>query len=210
MAQTWIERAKSRMHEMGISQQTLAQSLGSTRGAVGHYLSGRRNPNLQQIQIIAKKLQVHPAWLLYGQEIMEIREEQAAYSSIQAAQYNIPVTGTTVSGPGNVIEGQIKLTTQSNNCYALNIVGPDYSPRMYEGEAILIDPDLEPSPGDEVIIKSGNGVSLYTLINIRNQKITLNELNKKQARKVIELSDIQFIHCIVAVIRDNVIKRDPL
>lgn len=81
---------------------------------------------------------------------------------------------------------------------------------MYEGEAILIDPDLEPAPGDDVIIKSENDASLYTLISIRNQKITLNELNKKQNRKLIDLSDIQFIHCIVAVIRDNLIKRGPL
>lgn len=197
------------MQELGISQQTLAESLGSTRGAVGHYLSGRRNPNLKQIHHITEILMVSPAWLLYGQGAMEIQDSRAEYSPNQTGEYVVPVTGTTGSGPGNVIGGQSGLVLRLNKCYALSISGTDYSPRMYEGELILIDPDLDPVPGDEVIIKSDNIVELYTVINIRGQKITVNSLHKQPERKVFNISDIQYIHCIVAIVRDNIIQRTP-
>ncbi|WP_445083930.1 helix-turn-helix domain-containing protein [Candidatus Vondammii sp. HM_W22] len=48
MRRNWFDRAKECMKLAGVSQGTIAEALGCTRGAVGHYLSGRRNPTLSQ------------------------------------------------------------------------------------------------------------------------------------------------------------------
>ena len=54
----WKDRAKARMAELGLRQQDLIPVLGvETRGAVGHYLSGRRAPSTEQLVALAKVLQ---------------------------------------------------------------------------------------------------------------------------------------------------------
>lgn len=45
----WNELAKSRMKELKITQEGLAEKLGVTQGAVAHWLSGRREPDLGTI-----------------------------------------------------------------------------------------------------------------------------------------------------------------
>ena len=63
----WIEIARKRMTDMGISQDDLCEVLGvKTRGAVGHYLNGRREPTLAQLRALAKKLGMGLAEMLEG------------------------------------------------------------------------------------------------------------------------------------------------
>jgi transcriptional regulator with XRE-family HTH domain len=192
------------MQEMGITQQSLAHALGSTRAAVGHYLSGRRNPNLRQIQIISETLKVTPAWLLYGYGVAAIHEGQADYTGAQPEELILPVTGTSRDGHRKADDVQPKLSMRLGRCYALAIIDADYSPRIYEGEFVLVNPDLEPAPGDEVVIKTKDTMGLYSVINMRGHKITIRSLHKRDERKVVHRSDIQYMHCIVAVFRDKV------
>lgn len=64
----WQDRVRSVMKEQGVTQDALTGVLGvSTRGAVGHYLSGRREPSAAQLQSLAKFLKVNLNWLLTGE-----------------------------------------------------------------------------------------------------------------------------------------------
>ena len=99
MTKSWMDRARSQMQHLSIPQEKLAIDLGCTRGAVGHYLSGRRNPTLEQLNKIAQLLKVNPAWLLYGLSEEGIREEHARYTSVNL----VPITGTTETGGGKKI-----------------------------------------------------------------------------------------------------------
>lgn len=59
MEHDWIKRVKKLMSEKKITQQDLVPVLGvSTRGAVGHYLTGRTQPNIDQFQSLANFLAV--------------------------------------------------------------------------------------------------------------------------------------------------------
>src|SRR5262249_19242502 len=62
------ERVKKRLKELSMTQDTLAKELEVTRGAIAHYLSGRRVPPLKQFQKLAQILKVDPVWLQYGIE----------------------------------------------------------------------------------------------------------------------------------------------
>lgn len=47
------------MSAQGLRQMDLAESLGvKTRGAVGHYMCGRREPSIEQLQALARRLGV--------------------------------------------------------------------------------------------------------------------------------------------------------
>lgn len=64
----WQDRVRSVMREKGVTQDRLTSVLGvSTRGAVGHYLSGRREPSAAQLKALAEFLDVDIDWLLTGE-----------------------------------------------------------------------------------------------------------------------------------------------
>lgn len=62
----WLARTKFRMRELGIKQIDIARALGITQAAVGHHFAGRNQPNLAQLETIAKMLNVNLAWLITG------------------------------------------------------------------------------------------------------------------------------------------------
>jgi len=64
--ETWNDRARQRMSDLGITQTALAESLGVTRTAVSHYLSGRTDPPLSSFMLICRHFQVSADWLLFG------------------------------------------------------------------------------------------------------------------------------------------------
>ena len=61
----WISKAKSEMAKKNITQKDVAPIMGkSTRGAVGHYFTGRSKPTLDQLEDLAKYLGVSLSWLV--------------------------------------------------------------------------------------------------------------------------------------------------
>ncbi len=60
---TWSERLKSRMKDRKLTQEELAEILGVSQSAVGHYVSGRRNPRKELMEKIADVLEVSLDWL---------------------------------------------------------------------------------------------------------------------------------------------------
>jgi len=57
------------MREKGVTQKDLSIELGlSTRAAVGHYFTGRSEPSISQLGVIAKRLGVSPSYLLSDQD----------------------------------------------------------------------------------------------------------------------------------------------
>ena len=51
---TWIVQAKKIMRNKGITQKEISVVMGkSTRGAVGHYFTGRSQPTIIQLKSLA-------------------------------------------------------------------------------------------------------------------------------------------------------------
>src|SRR5690554_2319998 len=65
--ETWQDRVRSEMKSKGVTQDDLTKVLGvSTRGAVGHYLSGRSEPSAAQIKALADFLKLNVEWVITG------------------------------------------------------------------------------------------------------------------------------------------------
>lgn len=56
----WNELAKAKMKTLKITQESLAERLGVTQGAVAHWLSGRREPDLQTLGRLLEALGLPP------------------------------------------------------------------------------------------------------------------------------------------------------
>ena len=55
----WYELARSRMKELGITQEKLAEELGMTQGGIGHWLRGSRHPSPADCRYSLKIRQAH-------------------------------------------------------------------------------------------------------------------------------------------------------
>ena len=197
MTESWMDRARSQMQRLSIPQEKLAMDLGCTRGAVGHYLSGRRNPTLKQLDKIAQLLKVKPAWLLYGLSAESIQEEHAKYTSVNL----VPITGTTETGSGKKILGHLNITKATPDSYALITTSSNWAPRIHEGEIIFLVPEQNPEPGDEILIKHLGKLKFCNLIKQTEQQLTVSDLANVDHRHVLKKKDINFVHPIIAVFR---------
>jgi SOS-response transcriptional repressor LexA len=56
----WIKALRSAMTQQGITQDQLAERIGKTQGAVGHWLNGRREPGLADINRMLDEVGLPP------------------------------------------------------------------------------------------------------------------------------------------------------
>lgn len=64
--ETWRERAKARMKEIGLSQERLAEQFSMTPAGMQKWLAGSRQPTFDEINQIADRIGVTRTWLTYG------------------------------------------------------------------------------------------------------------------------------------------------
>ena len=197
MTESWMDRARKQMQLLGIPQGKLAKNLDCTRGAIGHYLSGRRNPTLEQLDKIAQLLNVNPAWLLYGMSEEGIREDNAKYTTVNL----VPITGTTETGNSKKLLGHLKIPKATPGSYALITASSNLAPRIHEGETIFIVPEQDPEPGDEILIGHLGELRFCNLIKQTAQQMTVSDISNLNHRHVLKKKDIKFVHTIVAVFR---------
>ena len=197
----WTGRARAQMRARGVSQQDLSRLLDCTRGAVGHYLSGRRHPSLEQMETIAKVLGVDLLWLLRGDPPGGVADSPGAdsYSGL-----HIPIMGSTGTGFARGPAKKQGMRLGSRACYGLKITGSDYSPRLYAGEVAVFDPATDAGPGDEVLVRFRDGkMGLYALVNRGRARITLQSLAGDRIRRQAELKEVKAVHKLIAVFRPD-------
>ncbi len=166
---TWAKRIKVRMKELGMTQEMLAKKMGVTRGAVTHYLAGRRVPPLRQFQKLATILKVNPAWLQFGtlvegnqhdkKLIMKKEKHESAKNRIPLLSWEqvAEFFGATRSRHDEVKEYLPDFYANNSDWYALRINGDAMtaplgnSKSFYEGDVIIVDPDKEAIHGNFVI-----------------------------------------------------------
>nr|WP_225422580.1 S24 family peptidase [Pseudomonas huaxiensis] len=75
----WIDLVKTRMRVLNLTQEQLAERLGVTQGAVGHWLRGKRRISLERMNkmLVALELEM---------------EMGATYLAEEAASYDLPAT----------------------------------------------------------------------------------------------------------------------
>lgn len=168
---TWATRIKSRMKELDLTQEELAQKMGLTRGAVTHYLAGRRIPPLKQFQKLASILKADPAWLQFGIQAEKIsapkqEKEKKEKEVKRETTFSLPVLSWQQAAElidvSKVKRDEIKewiphFFTDKPRWYGLRIEGDSMTASSRHGNSfseddmIVIDPDKEVEHGSYVI-----------------------------------------------------------
>ena len=93
--------------------------------------------------------------------------------------------------------------------YGLRVMGDSMSILYPEGDIILIDPEIEPIIGEDVIIKFKTGeIMIKRLLRFDKDYIYLDSLNDNFKRMIRLKNDIEFIHTIVGSIKSFMIEHN--
>ena len=189
--------------ELGPSgQRKLAETIGRTESYLSQIIG--KNPTTNIGEELARKteekLNKPEGWLDLPHDLQDV------------VYRGVPIVGDIDTGPllqsldGNFPDdlglGFIVIPTASNKWYGLLVNTSKYSPRMREGEAVIVMPDIELAPGQDILIKDKNdAVTCAEFLKQTSKKIWCNSLDSERKRFSIERSNIEIFHAIGAVAR---------
>lgn len=162
---SWQKVAKARMRVLKITQNDLISIMGvTTRGAVGHYLSGRRTPSIDQFKALAERLGMKLDELMSGEYLL--RDESAQYSIAGKATQLTSGSKPVCSVPlvGSIPDINFRNLSINDNTplilttvpvglrtFALKVTGDLMEPEFIDGDLIVVEPELTAQNGDYVI-----------------------------------------------------------
>lgn len=188
----WAKRALARMEALGIKQKDLAQTLGVTRSAIGHYLHGRRPLSSSDAETICRTINCSMAWLFDGQS--------EPVESGPAVGRPVPELDWVSAGRPEVVENPSGLEVSEAvdyhpspfagrpRLFALRIRGASMEPRFREGDLIYIDPDEEPTHGSFVVVTMDeSNEALFKQLLMEGGRMYIRALNPAWPEPIIEV-----------------------
>jgi SOS-response transcriptional repressor LexA len=152
------------MKALNMTQETLANKMGITRGAIGHYLSGRRSPPMEHFKKLAHVLKTDPAWLQYGLSVMT---PTTVTPSKKTDRVNYPLPLLSWNDIKKRIDKNKKnkaakewiphFFTDQPHWYALQVKGDamqtptGHQACFHDGDIIIVDPTQQAAHGSYVI-----------------------------------------------------------
>lgn len=151
---------KSRRLRLGLTEQELASQVGVSRGAVQQWeREGGTAPKRGNQAAVAKVLGLTVAQLMSGEE----PDAKQNTSTAAVGTTRIPLISHVQAGnltaimddhaPGAAAEYLLTDLPVSKHTFALEIKGTSMEPDFKEGDRVIIDPEVQPQPGDFVAAK---------------------------------------------------------
>ena len=148
MKTVFTERMARAMFMKGIRQSEIVYKTGIDKGSISSYINGRYKPSADNIAKIADALGVTSDWLLGREEIpiselmMPKTREVKILGSVAA--------GVPITAQEDVI-GVVYSDIQKPGLFALKIKGDSISPRIMDGDTVLVQAQETANDGDLVI-----------------------------------------------------------
>lgn len=166
-------RLKKAFETSGFSQAELCEKAGITKGALSSYLSGRYAPKQKTLEALAKALGVSVFYL------MGLEDENSSEKGVK-----VPVLGEVPAGiPLEAIEDIIDYEeipqemAKTGEFFALRIKGESMSPRILDGDVVIVRKQDDAETGDIVIVLvNGSSATCKRLVK-NNEGISLISFN---------------------------------
>ncbi|MNE20560.1 helix-turn-helix protein [compost metagenome] len=211
---TWYEKAKARMRELNLTQEQMAERLGFSPGAIGHWLNGRREPKLDVINRFLAELDLPELALPNGSSPESINEKKAAEPGelvpgppIYEAFKRVQIRGISQLGPDGywdeelTAEGWIDIPTTDPDAYALRAKGESMAPAIRSGWAVWCEPNHRLVPGEYVMVCRTDGQRMIKELLFENaESVSLMSVNDNFGRLTIPRDEIETIHYVGGIV----------
>ena len=153
-----LERARK---HAGMTQRQVADHFRISSQAIAQWESGRARPDSRRPAALARLFGVRLEWLLDGSGPMTEEDSRAGAARDQGT--SVPVIDRVRAGgwtevgdpyaPGAGDDFILTDLSVSPHTFALEIEGQSMTPEFQPGDKIIIDPEVEPRPGEFVVAK---------------------------------------------------------
>jgi SOS-response transcriptional repressor LexA len=153
--------------KLGLSVEDFAQKCGVSRGAVQQWERGVTAPNRRHAPAVAKALGITVADLAAGDSNISagpnIGGAVPLLSDVQAGNFKDYVDNFH-PGDGGAEEIPTSVPVKRHT-FALRVSGDSMEPLFSAGMVLIVEPEMDPQPGDFVIAKnSDNGTTFKQLV----------------------------------------------
>lgn len=202
MKKKWTDFIDDELKRTGVSRAKIANHLGVSVGAVGHWLNQNRETNFPNVPKMLG-LVGQDAVLLYSDGSLEkIDNEQIKFITKPKANL-IPVMGDVVMEKDGTLTlteeqtGFIKAESQDPDSYAFKVKGSTAEPRIKSGEFILVEPNATVDNGDDVLVifKSGD-YAIKTFDYMRDGEYRFSSVNQSESAINVPTADVKAVHLI--------------
>lgn len=149
-------RVKSRRLELGLTQNEAAEAAG-IRQQTWQAIEDGSTLKPRNIVGIAKALRVEPAWLIDGGSMVPISDVNTKrvplISYVQAGNL---AHGKPIDSMEDVFEYILTDAHLSGRAFAMKLQGDSMEPEFKDGDVIIVDPEVEPHPGEFVVAANGD------------------------------------------------------
>lgn len=167
MKKSWRDLAKARMKDISMTQERLAEAMGKTQGAIGHWLNGRRDPSIEEIAAMMKIIGLKELILNSDGTVNDADSSNVTNPKPHINARKFPLISWVSAGQWceavepyslNEIDKWPETTSNADDrSFWLEVRGDSMtSPTglsIPEGMIILVDPSIEPSSGRLVVAK---------------------------------------------------------
>lgn len=105
-------------------------------------------------------------------------------------------------------EGVVDYPTSDPCAFALRVRGDSMHPRYRAGEFVVVEPGVEPQPGDDVVVALHDGRKLLKELNwARDGEVQLLSINNHFGPLTLSLTEVLRIQLVAGRVRRGAIRR---
>lgn len=215
----------------GMNPTSLARAINrpTAQSGFARFKSGQiQQPKRDTLELAAKRLGVDVLAFydekLAAQEWARINRDAAVDDSDVDDAIDIksrvllPLVGEVKGGADGYLEelqypvghgeGVVEYPTSDPNAYALRVRGDSMHPRYRAGEFVIVEPNIEPQPGDDVVVLCTNGRKMLKQLNWRRDgEVQLLSINNGYAPLTIPMSEVESIQLATGRGRRSALKK---
>lgn len=158
------------MYEQGVSQSKMSNDLKISKSTLSHWMNGSRSPKMPSIDLLCHYLNVSRA------DIMEENPPKTT-KGIRIPVYGRVAAGIPIEAIENIVDYEEIPETWVGDYAALKVRGDSMSPRIADGDTLIVRRQDDADSGDIVIaIINGQDATVKKLIK-QPDGITLQPFN---------------------------------
>ena len=144
-----------------LTQNAVAKAVGVSRAAVTQWENGLTKPKGEYIHALAKLYGCTTGYILHGEDsgVGNVIPAPIGLRQIPIISY-VQAGCWTESCDCRAMDGSIETITTDldlgSMAFALEVRGDSMAPEILEGDVVVIDPGVDPLPGDIVAAKNGS------------------------------------------------------
>lgn len=105
-------------------------------------------------------------------------------------------------------EGVIDYPTTDHFAYALRVKGDSMNPRYRAGEFIIVEPSIEPQPGEDVVVICHDGRKLLKVLAwVRGDSVSLLSINNGHLPLTLDTAEIDRMHPVAGSVPARALRK---